>query len=295
MLRNFTTLLVSVVVLALSLVPSYAADAPCVPDCPQSAYNGPFTQVLQLSPTCFVQVTYWRRLACSANEDVAITQVRILSMPGCNFYNTSVFLESVTRALLVRTTCTLRQDSCVTQWRVTRASCWRNDTVNICGDTLMVPCRGEGCCLVSYRICGDSNRLGGKYVKPVAILSTGTCADTGSVWSPCHSACDTSMSGSVGLNTTSVDDVDDAGNLNAYPNPADMTVTVSAGSAAFTKIVSLQVVDVSGRLVISLQPSPDNLRSGSITFDVSHLPSGTYVVTCITDSGRLTTRFSVNH
>lgn len=103
------------------------------------------------------------------------------------------------------------------------------------------------------------------------------------------------MSGSVGLKTTSVDDVDDAGHLNAYPNPADMTVTVSAGSASFAKIVSLQVVDVSGRPVVSLRPSPDDLRGGSITFDVSNLPSGTYVVTCITDSGRLTTRFSVNH
>lgn len=295
MLRQIRTALFTVFILVLWFTPSYATNAPCVPDCPQSAYNGPFTQVLQLSPTCFVQVTYWRRLACGVNEDVAITQVRILSMPGCNFYNTSVFLESVTRALLVRTTGTLRQASCVTQWRVTRATCWRNDTVNACGDTLMVPCRGVGCCLISYRICGDSNRPGGKSVTPVAIMPTGTCADTGSGWSPCRNACDTSMSGSVGLKTTSVHNVDDAGNLSAYPNPADMTVTVSAGSTVFAKIVSLQVVDVSGRPVVSLRPSPDDLRGGSITFDVSNLPSGTYVVTCITDSGRLTTRFSVNH
>lgn len=97
------------------------------------------------------------------------------------------------------------------------------------------------------------------------------------------------MSGSVGLKTTPVDDVDDAGNLNAYPNPADLTVTVSAGSDAFAKIVSLQVVDISGRPVVSLRPSPDNIRGGSITFDVSNLSSGTYVVKCTTDSGRLTT------
>jgi len=295
MLRHLAITFCAIITLLFAFESSFATDAPCVPDCQQSAYNGPYTRVLQLSPTCFVQVTYWRRLACGVNEDVAITQVRILSTPGCNLYNTGVFLETVTRAYLVQTTGTLRQDSCVTQWHVTRASCWRSDSVNLCGDTLMVPCRGEGCCLISYRICGDSNRPGGKSVTPVTILTTGTCADTRSGWSPCRNACDTSISGSFWLKTTSVGDVEDAGDLSAYPNPSDMTVTVSSGSAEFAKIVSLLVVDVSGRPVISLRPSPDNVLGGSITFDVSNLPSGTYLVTCTTESGRMTTRFSVNH
>lgn len=289
MLRHLTTVLFSFVVPALSFVTSYASGTPCVPDCQQSTYNGPFIQVLQLSPTCFIQVTYWCQLACVVNVDIAITRVSILSMPGCNFYNTSAFLESISRALLVRTTGTLRQDMGITQWRVTSAWCWRNATVNDSSDTLMVPCRGEGSCLISYRICGNSNRPWGTSLTTVATLSTGKCADTGSGWSPCRNECDSSMSGSVGLKTTPVDDVDDAGNLNAYPNPADLTVTVSAGSDAFAKIVSLQVVDISGRPVVSLRPSPDNIRSGSITFDVSNLSSGTYVVKCTTDSGRLTT------
>lgn len=53
MLRHLTTVLFSFVVPALSLVTSYASGTPCVPDCQQSTYNGPFIQVLQLSPTCF--------------------------------------------------------------------------------------------------------------------------------------------------------------------------------------------------------------------------------------------------
>lgn len=269
-----------------------AAEQPCVPDCPQSTYNGPYKQILQLSPTCFVQVTFWRRLACGYNQDVAITEVRILSVPGCNFYNTAVFLETVTRELLKYTSGTIPQDTCKTQWRVAKASCWRSDTTNPCGDTLMVPCSGVGCCLVAYEICGDTNLPGGKSVRPTDIVSTGTCTDT-SRWSPCRNACDTTGDGSIGLRTTSINDPLQPNAISVYPNPADMTLKVAASTAQLALCDRMFVTDLQGQRRIEVKLSDVDRTSGTIIINVSSLASGIYLVTCSGADARFSAQFSV--
>ena len=72
-----------------------------------------------------------------------------------------------------------------------------------------------------------------------------------------------------------------------YPNPFNPSTTISF-SLSHPGHVSLQVYDLSGRLIDTLVDSQQAAGPQAVTFDAGHLPSGTYVYRLTTPSGTQT-------
>ena len=72
----------------------------------------------------------------------------------------------------------------------------------------------------------------------------------------------------------------DANNINIYPNPSSGWVNVDLNSV--NGVVSIQVVDVAGRLVTT---QPINSTQKSYAIDMGTTKAGVYFVQVITDGG----------
>jgi hypothetical protein len=73
-----------------------------------------------------------------------------------------------------------------------------------------------------------------------------------------------------------------------YPNPSEQTTVL--GFSTYTKIKSLVLTDISGRVI----QVPYTVNSESIRFDVSKMASGMYTLVVETDKGRVVKRFERN-
>ncbi|MBK8499347.1 MAG: T9SS type A sorting domain-containing protein [Flavobacteriales bacterium] len=74
----------------------------------------------------------------------------------------------------------------------------------------------------------------------------------------------------VGINQAGADQ-----QFSLYPNPADVSVTVSYAGPGFTRV---ELYDVVGQLITPATWSASRSASGQSTFDTSGIPSGRYVV-----------------
>ncbi len=290
MSRLFAVVATALLAFVLFTGTAQATQPPCVPDCFQDPYGPAKTKIFEVTPGCFIKVTYHERFACGQFHDVAIVEITILSPFTCNFYNTSQFVEIVSRKLIASVPGPLPQDSCVQRYRITRGSCWRSDTTNPCGDTIMVPCPAPGCCIIRYEVCGDS--LTGNRVRPMHISSPGGCPDT-SQSSPCRPACDTSIA--YGLRGTSNvnSDASQLGSLTIAPNPAMQTVRISAPTSILSLCDRIAITDLQGRLVVELRISETQRSLGYVDADVANLGTGAYIVTCSGTTINLSNQFSI--
>ncbi|HTN45263.1 MAG TPA: T9SS type A sorting domain-containing protein [Flavipsychrobacter sp.] len=92
--------------------------------------------------------------------------------------------------------------------------------------------------------------------------------------------------------TTSVDDVVHMPGISIYPNPATDAATLQFDAVNATN-VTIQVVDLTGRVVANI--ANENVQAGSrkFTINTANLPSGIYNVKIQTESGSQTQRLSV--
>lgn len=282
---------IAIVVLAMlcSNVDIQAAGTPCMPDCFSDPYGPPKTKIFEISPGCFVRVTYHERFACNQFHDVAIVQIDILSPFTCNFYNTAQFLEIVSRRLVAFVPAALPHDSCESRFRITRGSCWRSDTTNACGDTIMVPCLTPGCCMIEYEVCGDS--VTGNSARPIAITSPVMCVPSDS--SPCRPACDTSIAYGLRGTTNVTDETTQSQQLTIAPNPAAQSVRIAAPRSTLTLCDRIAIVDLHGRRVTDVAISEAQRQLGFVDVDISALSTGVYLVTCSGSQVNLSSQFSI--
>ncbi|HTN45264.1 MAG TPA: T9SS type A sorting domain-containing protein [Flavipsychrobacter sp.] len=92
--------------------------------------------------------------------------------------------------------------------------------------------------------------------------------------------------------TTAVDDVIAKNSISIYPNPTTDAATLQFDAIKATS-VSIQVVDLTGRVVANV--ANENVQAGSrkFTINTANLPSGIYNVKIQTESGSQTQRLSV--
>lgn len=166
-LKNLMALKGACLVFLLAFMPNlftHAQTQPCVPDCPNSSWNGPQTVTLNnwtykgVTIACEVEVTYFWRNACGTWRDFQITNINIINGSGCPFdvNNQTTGLEIIYQKLLLEVPNIPpsqwghpSKGNCNTNWRVTHGECWRNVEGGF------EPCDLNTCCLIPYRICKD--------------------------------------------------------------------------------------------------------------------------------------------
>lgn len=75
--------------------------------------------------------------------------------------------------------------------------------------------------------------------------------------------------------------------LKLYPNPSSGPISITTD----LQIENLTVLDINGRHVFQLKPN----QSGTVQFDLTHLPSGLYVIKVKTPEGIQTQKLSITH
>ena len=73
--------------------------------------------------------------------------------------------------------------------------------------------------------------------------------------------------------------------MTVYPNPARDVINVAFGFNNESPIKGISIIDTSGKLISSHQPSPDNLNS----MDISGLPLGIYFIQAVNENGNVMT------
>lgn len=155
---------------SFSSLQAQVVPSACLPDCPQSNFT-PFGAlpaidlVVPGQPGCTLRVEYGYRHACNIWHDFYIYSVEAIG--NCSqglLSDPNAILQTANYLLLMSnppvdnsgstvgpprpTDC--NGENCVTNWRVSKRSCWR-----IIGNTLFFPCESTTCCLQSFRICRD--------------------------------------------------------------------------------------------------------------------------------------------
>lgn len=269
---------------------------PCTPDC----FGNPFgpTQVIVITTasSCTVRVWYSSRLACGVWRDLAIQQVEIIG--SCGLSATDL-LDEITHNLWTSNPMGFPvpdTGTCDTVYRVTKAQCWRMDTTDCDGDTLMLPCGGEGpgCCLVQYEICLDS--VGNKVVRPFAAsIPVDTCIVPPGA--RCENVCTVPHYKAQPQGEVRSDQHDHrettAATLNVIPNPASTDVTirvrgVKAGSW------NVRVAESTGKIIATDVLQVGTGGTGELHLDAAAMQSGAHVVHLTNGSSSMNAVFVVN-
>lgn len=154
----------------------YADVAICYPDCPSSIFNGPFQSTFTING-CQVTVTWYKRIACNVWYDLQIVKVSVAG--GCSINMTPAqLLTSVVLRMFITNPMgwpTPGVNECVSNWRVTKASCWAWDSGEPLGGDAINPCFEGVCCLTLYEVC---NLGGGAWgINKLSSGSSGQCPD----------------------------------------------------------------------------------------------------------------------
>lgn len=266
---------VSMAVMATTLE---AVERPCVPDCPETPFGANQRAVLTLPNGCVVRVTFSTRIPeCFTPPvyDVAIVQIEYLN-GACSGSLTSL-VEAVTQQLLLTNPMFFPMPTlgCLNHYRVTKAVCWRIDSLLDCdGDTLAVPCDSSGCCLSRYRLCRDSSGVF-TVTKLNSYVPVGS--DTCNADSLSEHANTCFGGGELRGSTTSSQEVHmlaTTARLAVRPNPAGDQIIVS-GTGEVRGRWTLRVVNALGEQVSLLTgESAHGIRE--LVLDVGSLATGAY-------------------
>lgn len=285
-------------VLACVTTPHLTAQVPppCTPDC----FGNPFgpTQVLVITTSsgCTVRVWYSSRLACGVWRDLAIQQVEIIG--SCGLSATDL-LDEITNKLWTSNPMGFPvpdTGTCDTVYRVTKAQCWRMDSTDCDGDTLMLPCGGvgPGCCLVQYEICLDS--VGNKIVRPFAAsIPVDTCVVPPGA--RCENVCTVPHYKTQARGTVREDEhrhgETTAAALTVIPNPvsSDMTIRVSGVRAGSW---SVRILESTGKIIATDVLQVGTGGTGELRLDAGAMQRGSHVVHLSKGSASMNAVFVVN-
>ena len=98
----------------------------------------------------------------------------------------------------------------------------------------------------------------------------------------------------IGTGPVSTNNILDAANIiEISPNPADNKINLNIDLVETVETANIRILDVNGRLVYDRQYK--DIRTESITLDISSYAPGTYFLHFITKEGVRTKRFIVQH
>lgn len=295
MVRILSLLAVLVVITLSALnVSAQGVPPPCVPDCFGNPF-GPTQKIVFTTPGgCTVRVWYSWRIACGLYRDLAIQKIEILGSCG---QPSSMLMDDITEHLFLTNPMGFPEPDtaeCDTLYRVTRRQCWRRDTVDCDGDTLMLPCSsGPSCCLVRYEVCLDS--AGNKTARPFAaevlidtcIVPPGaTCENVCTVphyKAPSHSgAMENGKHSSIGATSVRV-----------IPNPVSSDLTVAVRGLT-PGVWAATVVTSTGQSVMTevLIVNPSGI--GEIHIDSRSMAIGTHALRLTNGSESYSSTFVVS-
>lgn len=84
------------------------------------------------------------------------------------------------------------------------------------------------------------------------------------------------------LNQVSLEELQTLGQMEIYPNPASNQFTFN-WSLDGDRVIGLQIIDLSGKVLKDIKL--DHLQTGSVSVDISDLPSGSYLIGISTNKG----------
>jgi hypothetical protein len=283
---------------ALVIAPNLTAQVPppCTPDCFGSPFGPTQVIVITTASGCTVRVWYASRLACGVWRDVAIQQVEIIGYCGLS---ASDLLDEIANDLWTSNPMGFPvpdTGTCDTVYRVTKAQCWRMDTTDCDGDTLMLPCGGleSGCCLVQYEICLDS--VGTKVVRPIsASIPVDTCIVPPGA--RCENVCTVPHNKTRPLGNIRDDEHQHreptTATLSVIPNPASEDVTIRVtGMHAGTW--SVRIAESTGRVVATNVLQVGANGTGELHVASGALHNGAHAVYLSNGNASLNTVFLVN-
>jgi hypothetical protein len=93
---------------------------------------------------------------------------------------------------------------------------------------------------------------------------------------------------------TSIEENTSIASLVAFPNPANEQLNLNM-NLEVSSAVTIELYDVTGKLILSKQLGTIGAGSFSTQFDLSSLANGMYNVSVITDNGRKNSRINVSH
>lgn len=284
--------------LASAFGPSLAAQVPppCTPDCFGSPFGPTQVVVITTASGCTVRVWYASRLACGVWRDVAIQQVEIIGSCGLS---ASDLLDEIANDLWTNNPMGFPipdTGTCDTVYRVTKAQCWRMDTTDCDGDTLMLPCGGlgPGCCLVQYEICLDS--VGTKVIRPIsASIPADTCIVPPGA--RCENVCTVPHN-----KTRPYGDVHDedhrhqnmsSATLSVIPNPVSADVTIHVTGLTEGRW-TVRIAESTGRIVATDILEVDVIGSGELRVSSGAFHNGAHAVHLSNGNTSLNTVFLVH-
>lgn len=168
-----------------------AQPALCVPDCPADLFIPQPPVILTISGGCQVLVEYATRVACGVWYDLQITKITPITI-GCGIHTPAQILNLTTLALMQANPMgfpPVNPGDCNTNWRVSRASCWKFKAANPedpFGGSY-VPCDQNVCCLQAYRVCLDDS--GNRIITHIPTPPPGPCPAQTDPSAVCYHVC----------------------------------------------------------------------------------------------------------
>ncbi len=167
-LRGMLSLIAAFLGLAVTAMaqPSYG-DLLCYPDCPADQWstvgvsNHMFT-LTTCGSSCQLRAWYVYRTACAPSnyQDVQIYKIEYVS-GTCTSCSISDWIQGAAEHLLVDNISLFPNpdpDNCVTYFRVSIASCWKE--VKVGSVPSIRACQSAGCCVARYKVCkGTDDRI----------------------------------------------------------------------------------------------------------------------------------------
>ncbi|MCC6330844.1 MAG: T9SS type A sorting domain-containing protein [Ignavibacteria bacterium] len=284
--------MISFLLVAVTLTPlavSQPVPPPCVPDCFGDPFGPTQIAVFTTPSGCVVRVWYSSRLACGIYRDVAIQKVEIIGSCGTP---TSMLMDEITAHLFLTNPMGFPEPdtaTCDTLYRVTRGQCWRRDTIDCDGDTLMLPCGvGPSCCLVKYEVCRDS--MGTKYVRPYgSSVTPDTCIVPPGA--SCENICTVPHYAAPPMGSQAPHGASapmKASGINIVPNPATSSFSVYASRLAHGAW-TLTILDPTGRTVIINAVTVGSNGKLEYTVSTNAMAPGIHFVRLNNDQQHLTT------
>lgn len=242
----------------------------CPSDCPFSLFFTQ-TQFVTLSGGCVVKVTYSFRNTCNGYYEIRILQIQALTA-GCSTSSIASLIKQATEGVMQLDSMhfPIYRDSCVSKWRVYKASCWRKDSISV-DSVLIIPCTPSGCCTTNYTVC-DTNGVT-RFIQEDSKSTDDSCTGVG-----CTNVCGYGQTFTKEAMRHTMEEFAAAGiqTSGAAPNPTDGSTTISFTVPDPTHVV-MGVYDAAGRQVALLLDKECAAGAQQVRFDGAGLPNGTYL------------------